>query len=177
MCSLCSEQDRNAISVYTHMSVVRSPQNLSLLRVCASSLLLSRTDSRGESPDPPHKKAGVRLKFLLSRSLSFTHSHAHTDARTQTQSYSVLDVSRQPAAGVWRQGAPLCWTPPLLLRLWPPLLGDRLAVKSEPTACLSAPTSIQPRHKIPLIRLHLLWHRDLPLAILLSFPLFSPYSS
>lgn len=85
------------------MSGVRSPQILSLVRrVCVSSLLLSHRCKDSEEKKVlilhTNREAGVRLKPLLSRSLSFAHSHAHTHA--QTQSYSVLDVSREPAAGV-----------------------------------------------------------------------------
>lgn len=71
-----------------------------------------------------NRKVRVKPKFLLSQPcLSLIYMHTYTHTRMQTQSYSVLHVSCSLAAGVWRQGAPLCWTPPLLHRLWSPLLG------------------------------------------------------
>lgn len=181
--ALCSKQNRNTrmLSVidYTHMSGVRFPQNL-LAGRCLCVLPPSpqsemqrfkRRKSWSSSPAEKKKKeAGVRLTFLLSRSQSFTHSHAHT--LTHRHSHTVSSMSAASQQQVSEDRGHLCAgpPPPFLLRLWPPLLGERLAVKSEPTACLSAPMSTPPRHKIPLMKIHLLWHHDLP-------PIYHPYTS
>lgn len=55
----------------------------------------------------------------------------------------------------------LCSGLPLLSSARTTFVGEKLAVKSEPTACLSAPMSTPVRHKIPLMGMHLLWHPDL----------------
>lgn len=141
-----------------------------------SSLLLQRRRSWSSSLSPAEKQKRLRLKFLLSRSQPLTLIHTHRHTHTDTHSYrdtAIQCIRCEPRASsrCLKTGGTSVLTPPLLLRLWPPLLGGRLAVKSEPTACLSAPTSTPLRHKIPLIKMHLLWHHETPL--LFPLPLFS----
>lgn len=146
------------------MSGVRSPLKLSL--VCASSLLLSSRlkDSRGESPDPPHQQRSrgqaeiSPLTLPVFHSFTCTHTHWCTDTAIQCPRCQPLASSRCLRTGGTSVLDSPSSPPPLAT-----FVGERLAVKSEPTACLSARTSTPPRHKIPLIRMHLLWHHDLPL--------------
>lgn len=122
-----------------------------------------------------NRKAWVSLKFLLflsrlsvSHSFRFTHAHSCTDTGIQCPRCQRLASSRCLKTG----DTSVLDAPPSP----PPLatfVGERLAVKSEPTACLSARTSTPPRHKIPLMGTHLLWHHDLTLSISPTPPMWT----
>ena len=125
--------------LYSHEQC-KIPSN-PLSGVCQSAFLLLSLrckDLTGEAPKPPHQRWSMGQCEFPPLSLYISWVHKYIPA--QTQSYSVLCVSSEPAAGVWRQEEPLFWTPPLLLRLWPPLLGGDWRWR-QMTACLSAPTT------------------------------------
>ena len=176
----------------THMSDARCPGNplcgrcLCVLPPPPAGSQMQRCE--GRKSWSPHACGGASvglksppspcsLALANSHAHTHTHTHTHTHSRAQTQSYSVLNISRSPAAGVWRQGAPLSVMDPpppsssCLLRLWPPLLEKAWSWGASRQQCLSAPAST-PRHTIPQMRLHLLWHHDFTLYL----PFFSSAS-
>lgn len=156
------------VSDRTHMSGVRSPQNLLLLRVFVSSLLLSHKckDSRGPSADPPHqqKKQGSSWNFSShGPCLSLIHMHTHT--LIHRHSHTVSSISAASQQQVSEDRGHLCAGLPLFSSASGHLCGEKTGREEQPTDCLSAPTSTPPRHKISLIRMHLLRHHDLALSI------------
>lgn len=112
-----------------------------------------------------NRKAGVKLKFLLSRSLSFTHSHAHTHTLIHRHSHTVSSISAASQQQVSEDRGHLCVGLPLFSSASGHLCWEKTGREEQPTDCLSAPTSTPPRHKISLIRMHLLRHHDLALSI------------
>lgn len=167
--ALCSRKNRDARTLsqwqYSHERCKIPSKPLSGLCVFPSPQ--SQTHRFKE-----RKSRGVRLKFLLLRSLSFTHSHAHTHSCTDTD---IQCPQCQPLASsrCLKTGSTSVLDSPFSPPPLATVVEERLAVKNESTACLSAPTSTPPRHKMSLIRMHLLWHHDPSLYP----PLFSACNS
>lgn len=135
------------------------------------------TDLRGDRPAAPHQQKSVGQSKIppplsLSVSHSFVRSHARALVHGHSHTLSSMSAARQQQVSEDR--GHLCSGPPSpLLRLWSPLLGEDWPWRASRQPCLSALTSTPPRHKIPLMGTHLLWHRDLSLYIYRPPPLFS----
>lgn len=135
------------------------------------------TDLRGDRPAAPHQQKSVGQSKIppplsLSVSHSFVRSHARALVHGHSHTLSSMFAARQQQVSEDR--GHLCSGPPSpLLRLWSPLLGEDWPWRASRQPCLSALTSTPPRHKIPLMGTHLLWHRDLSLYIYRP-PLSSP---
>lgn len=165
------------ISRWLYSRVVRDPHKTSCWSVslCPPSFTNAKIQEDHILILLINRRIRVKLKFLLSQPrLSLIYMHTHTHTGMQTQSYSVLHVSCSPAAGVWRQGAPLCWTPPLRRRLWSPLLGKHWLRRASWQPASQRLRPHRPKTQISLIRMHLLWHHDLTLSISPFFLSFFP---
>lgn len=135
------------VSDRTHMSGVRSPQNLLLLRVFVSSLLLSHKckDSRGPSADPPHQQKSrgqaeiSPLTVPVFHSFTCTNTHSYTDTVIQCPRSQPLASSRCLKTG--GTSVPDSPSSPLPLATF---VGKRLAVKSNRQTASQLP---RPHHQ------------------------------